>query len=165
MSTEAIRASYQRFPHDSLTINRDNRAQIIATADTFRAAVQIGVFMSLGATDLTAITGAHQLGGLLFTARILPLRDGTRRERPARMGVMISHTPADTIDIPVIEYARGADHARTTGVYIDQLNTALLALTTTASPRSTPLLALTNAGRTSPVRPGSAAGDTPRAPP
>ncbi|MGW9159329.1 hypothetical protein [Microbacterium sp. NPDC055665] len=128
MSTEAIRAAYQRFPHDTLTINRDNRDQIIAIADTFRAAVQVGVFMSLGATDLTAVAGAHQLGGLLFTGRILPLRDSTRRERPARMGVMISHTPADEIDIHVLEYARVTEHARLNGIYIDQLNRALLAL-------------------------------------
>lgn len=128
MSTDAIRAAYQRFPHDTLTINRTNRDQIVTTADTFRAAVQVGVFMSLGATDLTAIAGAHQLGGLLFTARILPLRDGTRRERPARMGVMISHNLTDTIDIHILEYARGVDHARINGIYIDQLNRALLAL-------------------------------------
>lgn len=112
------------------------------TADTFRAAVQVGVFMSLGATDLTAIAGAHQLGGLLFTARMLPLRDGTRRERPARMGVMISHTPADEIDIHVLEYARGTDHARLNGIYIDQLNRALLALdydgTTPSTPTTSP---------------------------
>lgn len=128
MNNEAIRAAYQRFPHDTLTINRNNRQQIITTADTFRAAVQVGVFMSLGATDLTAIAGAHQLGGLLFTARILPLRNGTRRDTPARIGVMISHTPADEIDIHVLEYARGTDHTRLNGIYVDQLNAALLAL-------------------------------------
>jgi len=128
MSNEAIRAAYQRFPHETLTINRNNRQQIITTADTFRAAVQVGVFMSLGATDLTAIAGAHQLGGLLFTARILPLRNGARHDTPARMGVMISHTPADEIDIHVLEYARGTDHTRLNGIYVDQLNAALLAL-------------------------------------
>lgn len=128
MSTDAIRSAYQRFPHDTLTLPNDDRDRCRAAADTFRAAVQVGVFMSLGATDLTAIAGTHQLGGLLFTARILPLRDGTRRERPARMGVMISHTPADEIDVHVLEYARGTDHTHLNGIYIDQLNLALLAL-------------------------------------
>lgn len=129
MSTEAIRAAYQRFPHHTLDLTHahdEHRAN--ETAETLRQATQIGVLMSLGFSDLGAVAGEHQLGGLLFTARILPLRDGTRRERPARMGIMISHTPADEIDIHVIEYARGTDHTRIKGIYIDQLNRALLAL-------------------------------------
>lgn len=35
---------------------------------------------------------------------------------------------ADEIDVSVLEYARGADHARLNGIYILQFNRALLAL-------------------------------------
>ena len=129
MTAEATRAAYQRFPHDTLSpTHGTDQDRIKETARTFRAAIEIGVLMSLGATDLGAVAGAHQLGGLLFTARILPLRNGTRRDRPARMGVMISLNGVDTIDIEVLEYASGREHARINGIYIDQLNPALLAL-------------------------------------
>lgn len=129
MTLHATRAAYQRFPHNTLDITHSpdpERAK--QTARDLRAAIEIGVLMSLGATDLGAVAGSHQLGGLLFTARILPLRHGTRRTRPARMGVMISLNGIDTIDIRVIEYASGRQHATATGLYIDQLNACLLAL-------------------------------------
>jgi hypothetical protein len=143
MNTEAIRAAYQRFPHHTLDLAHTlDEQRATDAAEAFRRAVQLGVLMSLGFSALGAVAGEHQLGGLLFTARILPLRNGTRRDRPARMGVMISHTPADEIDIHVLEYARGTDHTRLNGIYIDQLNRALLALdydgTTPLNPRYWP---------------------------
>lgn len=129
MNTQATRAAYQRFPHDTLSpAHGTDQDRVKDTARAFQAAIQIGVLMSLGATDLGAVAGAHQLGGLLFTARILPLRHGSRRERAARMGVMISINGVDTIDIRVLEYASGREHTRIDGIYIDQLNAALLAL-------------------------------------
>lgn len=41
---------------------------------------------------------------------------------------MISFTPADEIDVHVLEHARGTDHTRLNGIYIDKLNAALIAL-------------------------------------
>lgn len=143
MITEANRAAYQRFPHDTLSpTNADDLERAKQTAHAFRSVLELGVLMSLGASDLGAVAGAHQLGGLLFTARILPLRNGTRRDTARRMGVMISLTPADEVDIHALEYARGTDHARINGIHIDQLNPALLALdydgTTALNPRYWP---------------------------
>jgi len=127
MNAEPIRAAYQRFPHETLSVSHtDHRGK--ETARALHASLQIGVLMSLGATDLGAVAGAHQLGGLLFTARIFPLRHDTRLTAPTRMGIMISLTPADSIDIHALEYARGTDHAHINDVHIDQLNTALLSL-------------------------------------
>ena len=129
MNTEATRAAFQRFPHETLIAQNDVDAdEIVATGNTFLRAVTVGVLWSLGAESKAAVLGAHQMGGLLFIARILPFRHGERRERAARMAVMISLNPADTIDIQVIELASGREHARTEGVYIDQLSRAVLAL-------------------------------------
>ena len=52
----------------------------------FRQALGLGVLGSLGASDLTAVPGAHQCGGLLFTARVLPMtKRGTRGTRSRNM--------------------------------------------------------------------------------
>lgn len=71
---------------------------------------------------VTGSAGAHHLGGFLFTARILPCRDGIRSDAARRIGVTLSLTPSNEIDIHVLE------HARLNGICIDQLNLALLAL-------------------------------------
>jgi len=99
-----------------------------AAAD-FTAAAGIGVLASLGATDLRTVPGAHSIGGLAFTARILPFtKTGDRVERPARMGVLVSVTGLDEIDIQARRPGTDEDHARIEGIYIDQLAAALLAL-------------------------------------
>lgn len=68
-------------PHDTLSPTKaDDRERAKQTAHGFRAVLELGVLMSLGATDLGTVTGAHQLGGLLFTMRIRPFRGGTRSD-------------------------------------------------------------------------------------
>ncbi|QUY63938.1 hypothetical protein [Gulosibacter molinativorax] len=100
-----------------------------ATAEQFRQAIGPGVLMSLGATRLTAVPGRFDRGGLMFTARILPFtRTGDRYAAARNMAVLISTTPLDEIDVEVREYARGIEHAKIEGVYIDQLARAVLAL-------------------------------------
>jgi len=99
-----------------------------AAAD-FRAATGFGVLASLGATNLLSVPGEHGRGGLAFIARILPFTTtGARAARPARMGVLISVTPADEIDIRVRHYTTQTEHLHLEGIYIDQLAHALLAL-------------------------------------
>ena len=100
-----------------------------ATAEQFRQALGAGVLMSLGATRLTAVPGRFDRGGLMFTARILPFTSTGDRYAAARnMAVLISTTALDEIDVEVREYARGIEHAKIEGVYIDQLARAVLAL-------------------------------------
>jgi hypothetical protein len=100
-----------------------------AAAEQFRQALGAGVLMSLGATQLAAVPGRFDRGGLLFTARILPFtRNGDRSEAARNMAVLISTTPLDEIQVEVREYARGIEHAKIEGVYIDQLARAVLAL-------------------------------------
>lgn len=100
-----------------------------AAAEQFRQAIGPGVLMSLGATRLTAVPGRFDRGGLMFTARILPVtQTGERYAASRRMAVLISTTPADELDIEVREHGRGIEHAKIEGVYIDQLGRALLAL-------------------------------------
>lgn len=99
------------------------------TADQFRQALGLGVLGSLGASDLTAVPGTHQRGGLLFTARVLPMtKRGTRGTQPRKMGIMISLTPADEIEIEAREIARGTEHAKIEGIGIGQLQRAALAI-------------------------------------
>ncbi|MGK0742648.1 hypothetical protein ACSHWG_12315 [Leucobacter sp. Z1108] len=100
-----------------------------STAEQFRQAIGPGVFMSLGASQLVAVPGRYDRGGLLFTARILPFtRTGDRYAAARNMAVLVSTTPLDEIEIEVREYARGIEHAKIEGVYIDQLARVLLAL-------------------------------------
>ena len=100
-----------------------------AAAEQFRQAISVGVFMSLGASELAAVPGRYDRGGLLFTARILPFtKTGERFENARRMAVLVSVSPLDEIEIEVREYARGTQHAKIERVYIDQLSQALLAL-------------------------------------
>jgi len=100
-----------------------------ANAMQFRQALGLGVLGSLGASDLTAVPGAHQCGGLLFTARVLPMtKRGTRGPRPRNMGIMVSLTPADEIEIEAREITRGTEHAKIEGIGIEQLQRAALAI-------------------------------------
>ena len=99
------------------------------TANDLRRAIGPGVLGSLGATDLAAVPGSHQCGGLMFTARVLPLtKSGARGTQPRKMAVMVSLTPADEIDVEVREIARTTKHAHIEGIYIDQLARAALAI-------------------------------------
>ena len=87
---------------------------------------------SLGAERLATlpgiVPGRYDRGGLLFTARILPFtRTGDRYAAARNMAVLVSTTPLDEIEIEVREYARGIEHAKIEGVYIDQLARVLLA--------------------------------------
>lgn len=97
-------------------------------AETFRQAATRGVLWSLGASDYRAVPGRHQLGALLFTARILPMTKTGRGERARKMLVMVSLTGGDLIDIDVRYLAGGKEHATARDVYIDQLQRVLLAL-------------------------------------
>ncbi|WP_190265264.1 MULTISPECIES: hypothetical protein [Glutamicibacter] len=100
-----------------------------AAAEQFRQAIGPYVFMSLGASQLAAVPGRYDRGGLLFTARILPFtRTGDRYAAARNMAVLVSTSPLDEIEIEVREYARGVQHAKIEGVYIDQLSRAVLAL-------------------------------------
>ncbi|MGP5342120.1 hypothetical protein ACTXML_16010 [Glutamicibacter arilaitensis] len=99
------------------------------TAIQLRQALGLGVLGSLGASDLTAVPGTHQRGGLLLTARVLPMtKRGTRGTRPRKMGIMISLTPADEVEIEAREIARGTQHAKIEGIGIEQLQRAALAI-------------------------------------
>ena len=99
------------------------------TAIQFRQVLGVNVLASLGASDLTAVPGTHQRGGLLLTARVLPMtKRGTRGTKPRKMGIMISLTPADEIEIEAREIARGTEHAKIEGIGIEQLQRAALAI-------------------------------------
>ena len=99
------------------------------TAIQLRQALGLGVLGSLGASDLTAVPGTHQRGGLLLTARVLPMaKRGTRGTQPRKMGIMISLTPADEIEIEAREIARCTEHAKIKGIGIEQLQRAALAI-------------------------------------
>lgn len=99
------------------------------TANDLRRAIGPGVLGSLGATGLATVPGSHQCGGLMFTARVLPLtKSGARGTQPRKMAVMVSLTPADEIDVEVREIARTTKHAHIEGIYIDQLARAALAI-------------------------------------
>lgn len=99
------------------------------TANDLRRAIGPGVLGSLGATDLATVPGSHQCGGLMFTARVLPLtKSGARGTQPRKRAVMVSLTPADEINVEVREIARKTKHAHIEGIYIDQLARAVLAI-------------------------------------
>lgn len=83
-----------------------------ATADSTREIANIirqqitpGVLMSLGAHCIGSARMAHEQGGpmlpsLVFKALILPFnKNGERSERPRKMYVIVSLTPADTYEI------------------------------------------------------------------
>ena len=111
-------------------------------ANTIRQQITVGVLMSLGAHDIGAARMAHEQGGpmlpsLVFKALILPFnKNGERSERPRKMYVIVSLTPADTYKITVTYNAnvgngRGpdrTDHYHATDVYAEDLSRTLLAL-------------------------------------
>jgi len=100
-----------------------------ANAMQFRQALGLGVLGALGASDLIAAPGAHQCGGLLFTARVLPTtKRGTRGTWPRNMGIIVSLTPAGEIEIEAREIARGTEHVKIEGIGIEQLQRAALAI-------------------------------------
>lgn len=98
------------------------------TGRTFRAAIGEGALMSVGAHQVANVPGRYQLGGLVFLARILPMTKTGRSEQPSIMGVLVSLTPADEIDIEVIRASNNQEHATILSVYIDQLDRLILAL-------------------------------------
>lgn len=108
-------------------------------ANTIRHQITPGVLMSLGAHDIGAGRIAHEQGGpmlpsLIFKALILPFnKNGERSERPRKMYVIVSLTPADTYKITVTYNgnAQGpgrTDHYHATDVYAEDLSRTLLAL-------------------------------------
>lgn len=111
-------------------------------ANTIRQQITVGVLMSLGAHDIGAARMAHEQGGpmlpsLVFKALVLPFnKNGERSERPRKMYVIVSLTPADTYKITVTYNAnvgngRGpdrTDHYHATDVYAEDLSRTLLAL-------------------------------------
>ena len=103
--------------------------QVRDTANQFRKAISVPTLMSLGASDFCATKGKHGLGGLQFTARILPFKkDGTRSWKARNMRVIMSHTPSDLIDVDVVHATTGKKHYSTEGIYVEDLNRALFAL-------------------------------------
>ncbi len=99
------------------------------TANQFRTAFTLGGLMTLGADAFKVVPGQHQLGGLCFTARILPMdTPTTRKTRPVKMAVMVSLTWADEIDVEVRELNTGNTHARIPAVYISDLQKIAFAL-------------------------------------
>lgn len=129
MSHNTVTTHDLPFPVDQLhTDNTEEQEYNREAADTFRQAATLGVLGSLGAHNLRTIPGRHQLGGLMFTARILPMTQKGRGSRARNMLVMVSLTGGDLIDIDVRYLTGGAEHATARDVYIDQLQRALLAL-------------------------------------
>ena len=97
--------------------------QVLAASGPF------GIYGSLGATDRTIVGGEHRLGGLRFTARILPFnKDGERSYRPTKMNVEISLNPRDLIDVKVTRQKDGVVHYEGTDFFIDQLPGVIYAL-------------------------------------
>lgn len=117
-------------PFPTEAIDTTDPAEIIdntMTGRTFRAAIGNGSLWSVGAHGFANVPGAHQLGGLAFRARILPMTKTGRGATARTMGVLVSLTGIDDIDIEV-RHADGTEHARITGVYLDQLARIILAL-------------------------------------
>ncbi len=100
--------------------------------NTIRQQITVGVFMSLGATDLMADrvhVPAPEYDALTFRARILP----SKTARPRIMRVRVTLDPSDTYSIKVTYPKRGnrfeeVVHFEADGVYCDQLARTLLAL-------------------------------------
>lgn len=104
------------------------------TAETIRSQIQLGVFMSLGATRPLYEVHKGQ-PGLTFQACVLPFTETGDRSTDARtMRVHITLNPADTYDIEVLYTTTRngetttTEHHAATDVYVDQLNPHLLAL-------------------------------------
>ena len=117
------------FPTDALTAN--GTAELLdymATADAFKAAIGHSALWSVGAHNAVTVPGSYQLGGIALHARILPMTPDGRGSSAVRMGVLVSLTPADEIDIDVRHHSDGRVHAQLEGLYIDQLQRAFLAL-------------------------------------
>lgn len=128
MSSRTVTTQDLPFPIAALrTEDPDDQERNRNAAETFRKGATPGVLMSLGASNLRSVPGTHELGGLLFIARILPLTGSGRGQAPRRMAVMVSLTPGDLIDIDVRPLT-GPEHATVRDIYIDQLQRALLAL-------------------------------------
>lgn len=100
--------------------------------NTIRQQITVGVFMSLGATDLMADrvhVPAPEYDTLTFRARILP----SPRAAVRIMRVKVTLDPSDTYSIKVTYPKRGnafeeITHYEAEGVYCDQLARTLLAL-------------------------------------
>jgi hypothetical protein len=99
--------------------------------ETIRQQITVGVFMSLGATDLMADrvhVKAPEYDTLTFKARIL---DKDHRKRVMRVRVILD--PMDTYTVKVTYPKRGDPftwvvHFEESDVYADQLATMLLSL-------------------------------------
>ncbi|MGO2520105.1 MAG: hypothetical protein ACTH8F_08285 [Microbacterium sp.] len=119
------------FPFPSETISTTDPADIIdntMTGRTFRAAIGTNTLWCVGAHEISNVPGRHQLGGLLFKARILPMTKTGRGEAARSMAVLVSLTPADEIDVEVRRISDGHEHAHVQGIYIDQMQRMILAL-------------------------------------
>lgn len=128
-STKNITEAATHFGTATISHNPDaDRDRTNTAALDFRSALSIGGLMTLGATDLTAVPGSHQLGGLLLTARILPMTRTGRGSGARRMFVLLSANAADLIDVDVIEAASGREHYRARDVYGEDLPRLALAL-------------------------------------
>ena len=104
-----------------------------SVAEIIRSQIQLGIFMTLGASDLghTASTGSrdYEMAGLAFTARILPFnKSGERSAMARKMSVKILLNAGDLYDIEVREIASGKIHYSTQNVVVFDLNRTLLAL-------------------------------------
>lgn len=100
-------------------------------ANIIKQQIPMGVLWSLGVDPQMFHTVIEGKPGLILRARILPFNaDGKRSVRPMKMSVVVLLEPSDTYQI-IAYYNRGGkvvNHARTSGVYADTLQHALLAL-------------------------------------
>lgn len=124
----ATKTQFTAYPGSAVYAERNQRNNYLQVAQTFREAIGLGALMSLGASNAVAVPGANQLGGLLFTARILPMTKKGRGQVARRMAVMVSLSANDLIDVQVVEIASGKVHFQEDDLYISMLERVLLAL-------------------------------------
>ena len=124
----ATKTQFTAYPGSTVYAERGQRNNYPQVAETFREALGLGAFMALGGSNATAVPGANRLGGLLFTARILPMTKNGRGQTARRMAIMLSLNANDLIDVQVVEIASGKVHFQEDDLYVFMLERVLLAL-------------------------------------
>lgn len=111
------------------TLTRDEAAQV---ATTIKRQFGVMALATLGASDFMALGGETQpLGGLRFTARILPFtKSGRRAARPRCMFVTVTLNCRDLYDIKVqwLDRFTVVDHWEASDVYAEDLHRVALRL-------------------------------------
>ena len=111
------------FPFPAAALTTDDMAEIIDNTmigRTIRAAIGETTLGLIGARGMASVPGTDRRGGLAFHARI-PNGDSTER-----VGVLVSLTLADAIDIDVNrEDPDHSEHSRIRGIYTSQLSSVI----------------------------------------